>query len=135
MKEETQQVDPYSYTYEKDQVISLNAQALLSFMSFLEEVIDNQPKIAALKSWPKQVTEIRDDSKKLLKVDIDWEEHNPDSFFFTAAADNGGVPICTHIDMKAQQLLFALTQIHQDNINKKIAIKVEDRETANAFKA
>lgn len=133
--QKTEQVNPYDYTYDKDQVISLNAGALLSFMSFLEEVIDSQPKVAALKSWPKQVTEIRDDNKKLLKVDIDWEDHNPDSFFFTAADNNGGVNICTHLDMKAQQLLFALTQIHQDNINKKIAKKIEDREAEDIFKA
>ena len=133
--EEKEVVNPYNYSYDKDQVISLNANAILSFMSFLEEVIEKEPKVAALTVYPGQTTEIKDDEGKLVKVEIDWKDHNSDSFFFTAADNNGGVPIMTQTAMKASQLLRAFTLLHQDNINRKIAKKVEDRKTEEVFRA
>lgn len=119
----TEQVNPYEYAYDKDQIIPINANALINFMVFLEEVIEREPKMGALLVYPEKVDKITDKEGKLIKTDIEWKEHTQDSFFFTAADDNGGVPMMTSTALKANQFLYALTQIHQDNINKKIAKK------------
>lgn len=135
MKEEKEIVNPYLYNYDEGQLIGVDGNGILSFMTFLEQVIEKEPKMAALLVYPGHTTEYKDDQGNLVKVEIDWKEHNAQSFFFTAADQAGGVPIRTEIGMKAEQLLQAFTMIHQENINRKIAKKVEDRETANAFKA
>lgn len=133
----TEQINPYEYGYESDQVISLNAGALIQIMGFLEQVIEKEPSIAALRVYPKKVDEIKDADGNLIKVNIDWAEHNANSFFFTAAEQLGAVPVMTEIALKANQFLFALTKIHQDNINKGVAKKLEDLdgERERAFKS
>jgi len=128
-------ISPYDYTYDQDQLIGINGNGLLSFMSFLEQVIEKEPKFAALKVYPSETAEIRDESGNLLKVEVNWQDHNADSFFFTAADEKGGVPIATEIALKAQQLLRAFTLLHQDNINNHIATKVETKNDENVFKA
>jgi len=135
MTQEKEIVNKYDYIYDKDQVIAINGNALLSFMTFLEQVVEKEPKIAALRVYPKETSEIRDEKGELVKVEVNWEEHNPNSFFFTAADNNGGVPIMTEIALKAEQLLHAFTLIHQENINNKIAKKQQDINAANIFKA
>jgi hypothetical protein len=127
-----EKVNPYEFIYEKEQVIGINANALLSFMSFLEMVIDKEPNIGALLVYPKAVKEIKDDKDELLKVDIEWKEHNPNSFFFTASEETGAVPIMTDMALRANQLLYGLTKIHEENINKGIAKKQDDK---GVFKA
>ena len=127
MKTTTEQINPYEYVYDNDQVIAINANALLSFMSFCDMVIQREPNIGALLVYPKNVNEIKDAEGNLIKVDIDWEEHNPNSFFFTASDEAGGVPIMTDVALRANQLLYGLTKIHEENINKGIAKKNEER--------
>jgi hypothetical protein len=133
--EEKEVTNPYEYTYDKDQLIGINAMGLLSMMGFLEQVIEKEPKIAALLVYPGQTTEIKDDKGNLVKVEIDWKDHNADSFFFTAADKDGGIPIMTEIAMKASQLLRAFTLLHQENINNNIAKKVETRNDESVFRA
>ncbi len=135
MTQEKEVVNPYEYGYDKDQLIGINGNALINFMGFLEQVIEKEPKIAALLVYPAQTTEVKDETGKLVKAEIEWKEHNADSFFFTAAENNGGVPIMTEIALKAQQLLRAISLVHQENINNKIAKKIEDRAIETAFKA
>lgn len=135
MKEEQEIINPFDYSYDKDQLVGINANGILSLMSFLEQVIEKEPKVAALLVYPGQTTEIKDDEGKLVKVEVDWKDHNADSFFFTAADTDGGVPIMTELAMKASQLLRAFTLIHQENINNKIAKKNEDRASENVFRA
>lgn len=131
----TEQVNPYEYGYEADQVITLNAQAIISIMGFLEQIIEKEPSIAALRVYPKNVNEIKDKDGNLMKVETDWAEHTANSFFFTAAEDRGAVPIMTEIALKANQFLFALTKIHQDNINKGIAKKLGQVDEESIFKS
>jgi hypothetical protein len=128
-------VNPYEYSYEQDQLISINANAVTVIMQFLQQVIEKEPSVGALRVYPKKVDEIKDEDGNLLKVTIDWAEHTANSFFFTAAEENGAVPITTEISLKANQLLFALTQIHQDNINKGIAKKSEEVNGEGVFKS
>lgn len=134
MKEQTEMVNPFDYTYDRDQLITINANALLSFMSFLEEVVEKEPKFAALSVYPGKTTELKDENGELVRVDIEWKDHNSNSFFLTAADKNGGVPIMTNIALKGNQLLYGLTQIHQENINNKVAKKKEDIDAENVFK-
>lgn len=135
MKEEQEIINPFDYGYDKDQLVGINANGILSLMAFLEQVIEKEPKVAALLVYPGQTTEIKDDEGKLVKAEIAWKDHNADSFFFTAADKEGGVPIMTELAMKASQLLRAFTLIHQENINNKIAKKNEDRISENVFRA
>ena len=124
---ETTKVNPYEYVYDNDQVIAINANALLSFMSFCDMVIQREPNIGALLVYPKNVNEIKDAEGNLIKVDIDWAEHTPNSFFLTASEESGGVPILTDLALRGNQLLYGLTKIHEENINKGIAKKNEER--------
>lgn len=124
---ETTKVNPYEYVYDNDQVIAINANALLSFMSFCDMVIQREPNMGALLVYPKKTEEVKDDKGNLVKVNIDWEEHNPNSFFFTASDEDGGVPIMTDVALRANQLLYGLTKIHEENINKGVAKKNEER--------
>lgn len=124
---ETTKVNPYEYVYDNDQVIAINANALLSFMSFCEMVIQREPNIGALLVYPKRTEEVKDDKGNLVKVNIDWAEHTPNSFFLTASEESGGVPILTDLALRGNQLLYGLTKIHEENINKGIAKKNEER--------
>lgn len=133
--EEKEQINPYDYSYDTDQLIGISGNGLLSFMSFLEQVIEKEPKVAALLVYPGQTTEIKDEKGNLLKAEIEWKDHNADSFFFTAAEASGGVPIMTEVAMKASQLLRAFTLIHQENINNKIAKKQTEIKDNNVFRA
>ena len=94
MTEKTK-VNPYEYVYDNEQVIAINANALLSFMSFCDMVIQREPNMGALLVYPKNVNEIKDAEGNLIKVDIDWAEHTPNSFFLTASEESGGVPLLT----------------------------------------
>ena len=124
---ETTKVNPYEYVYDNDQVIAINANALLSFMSFCDMVIQREPNIGALLVYPKKTEEVKDDKGTLVKVNIDWAEHTPNSFFLTASEESGGVPILTELALRGNQLLYGLTKIHEENINKGIAKKNEER--------
>ena len=64
---ETTKVNPYEYVYDNDQVIAINANALLSFMSFCDMVIQREPNIGALLVYPKNVNEIKDAEGNLIK--------------------------------------------------------------------
>lgn len=123
MKEEKITVDPFSYGYEQDQLTTINANSILNFMAFLEQVIATQPKLGALLQYPGKVDEVKDKDGNLIKVDIDWKDHTKDSFFYTAASESGGVSIMTDISLKAHQLLYGLSQLHQSNINNKICLQ------------
>lgn len=135
MKEEKITVDPFSYGYEQDQVTAINANSILNVMSFLEQVIATQPKMGALLQYPRKVDEVKDKDGNLIKVNVDWQDHTKDSFFYTAADINGAVPIMTDLSLKAHQLLYAYSQIHQSNINNKIAKKIEDLNADTVFRA
>jgi len=132
---EIQVVNPFDYIYEEDQVTMINGNALLSFMAYLEQVIATQPKIGALLQYPEKVEKITDENGELLKVDIEWADHNKNSFFFTAVDNGGSVPIMTDISLKGHQLLFGLYQIHQENINKGIAKLQTDKDAETVFRA
>lgn len=127
MSEKKQIVNPMEYVYDNDHVTGVNSNALLSMMVFLQEVIEKEPNIGALMVYPKKVDEIKDDKGELIKVSIEWEEHNPNSFFFTAFEQDGFVPVMTDTCMKANQLLYGLTKIHEDNINRGVAKKQDDK--------
>ena len=135
MQEEKEVANPFEYIYDKDQLVGIDGNGILSLMSFLEQVIEKEPKVAALLVYPGQTTEIKDEEGKLVKVEVDWKDHNADSFFFTAADERGGVPIMTELAMKASQLLRAFTLIHQENINRKIAKKQTQRDDEKVFRA
>lgn len=124
---ETTKVNPYEYVYDNDQVIAINANALLSFMSFCDMVIQREPNMGALLVYPKSVDEVKDAEGNLIKVEIGWAEHTPNSFFLTASEEAGGVPILTDLALRGNQLLYGLTKIHEENINKGIAKKNEER--------
>lgn len=128
-----EKVNPYDYTYEDADVTAINSNALLSIMSFLEMVIDREPGIGALLVYPKKVNELKGEDGELLKVYIEWEEHSPNSFFFTASDNDGGVPMMTELALRANQLLYGLTKIHEDNINRGAAKKIDHAER-DAFK-
>jgi len=135
MKEEKEIVNPYEFAYDQDQLVGINGNSILSLMGLLEQIIDTQPKIGALMQYPEKSEKVFDDNGNLIKVDIEWKEHNKDSFFYTAAAENGGVLIVTDIALKCQQALYGLTQLHQSNINNKIAKKIEELNADTVFRA
>jgi hypothetical protein len=126
-------VNPFDYVYDNNHLTGINSNAILSIMSFLHMVIDKEPKIGALLVYPKKVEEIKDDKGELQKVSIEWAEHTPNSFFLTAVESEGSVPIITDLALRAEQLLYGLTQIHQDNINKGVAKKQEDINDKKVF--
>lgn len=126
-------VNPLDYVYDDDQVVGINGNALLSIMNLLYQVVEEQPKVATLLQYPKSVNEMRDEKGELLKVDIQWEDHTPNSFFFTAADDNGGVPVMTELAFKSQQIIYGLSKMHEKNINSNIAKKKTDLDAKKAF--
>ena len=83
--------------------------------------------------YPKKVEEIKDDKGNLQKVDIEWAEHTPNSFFMTAVDQEGALPIMTSVALKANQLLYSLTKLHEQNINKGYAKKVEEIDDKKVF--
>tara|TARA_R110000782_G_scaffold201763_1_gene290382 strand:+ start:221 stop:634 length:414 start_codon:yes stop_codon:yes gene_type:complete len=133
MQEEKEQVNPYEYGYSKDQVVMLNGQGLMAMMDLLNEVVETQPRVFAPLTYAESTEEVRAENGDVLMVKTNWKEHTPQSFFLTAAQDNGGVPGMTALGLKATQMLHALTSIHEDNINRNVAKKYEDLKEEDAL--
>lgn len=114
------------YLYKPGQEILIDASFLRNVVFFCQRVIESQPKLAALLTYPKEVQEVKDTDGILTRVDIVWEEHNKKSFNNTAFESNGAVPIVTDLSMVALQTQNALLAYHLDNINNGIAVKKEN---------
>jgi len=126
MTEEKEQMNPYDYAYEKDQVWMIDATACLMMIDFMNEVIESQPNIGALLVYPKTTEEIKDKEGKVVGVNIEWADHNANSFFTTASQENGSVPFMTALAYKAEQIKQSLGLIHAQNIQKGVAKKLTE---------
>lgn len=111
------------YGYKPGQEVLVPADFLLGIINFCERVEASQPQLAALLTYPKNVKEIKNDKGDVVKVDIEWVEHSPNSFFNTGFDSNGAVPIVTDLAMYALQTKNALLEMHKKNIENKVAIK------------
>lgn len=126
MTEEKQQINPYDYSYEQDSNWIIPAHSGLMLIDFMNEVIASQPNLGALLVYPKTTEEIKDKEGKVIGVNIDWEDHNADSFFTTASQENGAVPFMTSLAFKAEQVKQSLGHIHLENIKRGVAKKITD---------
>ena len=111
------------YGYKPGQEVLVPADFLLGLINFCERVELSQPQLGAILSYPKSVREIKNDKGEIVKVDIDWAEHSPNSFFNTAFDEKGAIPIVTDLAMYALQTKNALFEMHKKNIENKVAIK------------
>lgn len=130
---EKEQINPYDYTYEKDQVWMIDATACLMMIDFMNEVVASQPNMGALLVYPKKTDIVTDKDGKVIDVNVEWEEHNANSFFLSASKENGAVPFMTSLAYKAEQIKHALGLIHADNIKKNIAKKITELQEKDAL--
>lgn len=135
MKQNNKIVEPMSYTYDQDSVTTINSNAILSIMSFLTQVIEKEPKVGVLLQYPEAVEKVNDDKGGLLQVKIKWENHNANSFFFTGVDEDGAVPMLTDTAFKANQILYSLTKLHEQNINNGIAKLQTEKNAEDVFRA
>ena len=135
MTEEKNLVDPKEYGYSPDQVCMIPAHLLTDFMNVFQDVIASQPTMGALYVYPESVENISDDSGNLIESRVNWkpfDENTGAQAFFKASETP--LPVTTRLGVLSERAYFTLLRIHQDNINKGIAKKVEDLEKEDIFK-
>lgn len=121
-----------THGYKQGQEILISAEFLVGVVAFCRKVQESQPQIGALLQYPRDVKVIKSkEDERVLRVDIDWENHSKESFANTSFSENGGVPIVTDLAMHAIQIENVLVDVHLDNINNGIAVKTSSNESTN----
>lgn len=127
--------DPFAYNYAPGQKIEFEGNALLLMSRFLIEVVERETYSFASFVYSDNTKEIKDDNGKVVKVDNNWKEHTQESFMMTAVDDGGSQLGLTSIGLKASQILSALLNTHEKNIEAKIAKKQETIDEARVFES
>lgn len=132
---EKQEIDYFGYVYPDGQTIQLEGNILLLISKFLTEVIQKETEVFAPFTYAVNAHEVKNEEGELVRVEAEYKDHSKTSFMLTATSDNGAQLGLTHIGVKASQILSGLLHTHELNIKNKTAIKVEEHETNNIFKA
>jgi hypothetical protein len=120
----------HTHGYKKGTEVLIDAEFLMGVLSYVDRVIESQPKIAVPMVYPKESLEIKEkDSDELIRVDVNWVEYpSQRSFANTAFGENGAVPIQTELSLLGFQIKQALYEYHQRNINNGIAVEIPKNE-------
>lgn len=121
MSENKVEVNPFDYGYTQDQVIMIPANDLLTILAYATKVKSTQPSVGVLYEYPETVDNIYE-GEKLKESKVQWRPFESGEPFFKSV--NNPVKIATDISLMSEQIIYALGNIHEQNINNGTAKKL-----------
>jgi hypothetical protein len=125
---ENVQINPLDYGYTDDQSILIPANHLLSLMFFAQKVKESQPELFLPYEFPKEVNNTYDKEGVLTDSDVEWKEYEGKEAEVFFKNVNKPVRGATELSLLADQVLFAMGTIHEQNINNGVAKNLKDEQ-------
>lgn len=123
MLENKVEVNPFDYGYTQDQVVMMPANDLLNIIAYATKVKSMQPSVGVLYEYPETVENVYAKDGSLEESKVQWRPYESGAPFFKSA--NNPVKFATDISLMSEQIIFALGNIHEQNINTGTAKKIE----------
>lgn len=111
-----EELNPFEYLYKPNDVVEIPANALLNVMHFCTQVLENEPNMAVPYVYADETKKHKDGS-----VSTKWE-HFEKLEHFLQTIENP-IPVATRLAIQAEQVFYAFSRLHQENIEKGIANK------------
>lgn len=130
MKENTIKVSPFDYGYTQDQVEIIPAQTILDIMAYAAKVKATQPVMAVPYEYPKSIDNKFAEDGTMIESNTEWEVYNNVAPYLKNK--NKPIEVATELSILSDQLLYALSTVHEKNINsgkaqKVVTIEEEDK--------
>lgn len=123
MNKEQEKIDLFEYEYSPNHMTEIPSNNLLNILYFCKKVIDSQVTLGIPYVYPNDVSLKRDKDGGLESVAVDWKAYSElDRKAFFNSMDSV-VPFATEVCVLAEQVSFAYSRLHQENIEKGLAKK------------
>lgn len=116
-------IDLFEYEYSPNHMTEIPSNNLLNILYFCKKVIDSQVTLGVPYTYPNDVTLKRNSEGGLESLEIDWKAYGDDDRKVFFDSMNTAIPFATEVSILAEQVSFAYSRLHQENIEKGVAKK------------
>lgn len=116
-------IDLFEYEYSPNHMTEIPSNNLLNILYFCKKVIDSQVTLGVPYTYPNDVTLKRNSEGGLESLEIDWKAYGEDDRKVFFDSMNTAIPFATEVSILAEQVSFAYSRLHQENIEKGVAKK------------
>lgn len=128
MSENKVEVNPFDYGYTQDQVVMMPANDMLNIIAYATRVKSMQPSVGVLYEYPETVDNVYSKDGVLEESKVQWRPYESGVPFFKSTSNP--VKFATDISLMSEQIIFALGNIHEQNINAGTAKKIENLQSS-----
>lgn len=112
------QNNPFEYEYSPNHTTEVPSNVLLNLLMYFAKVKASQPSMGILYTYPNSTNVIKDNEGNVVKVDVEWEMYKENESGAYFANIENPQPIATELAILSDQLTYAISSLHQDNIEK-----------------
>lgn len=116
-------IDLFDYEYSPNHVTEIPSNNLLNILYFCKKVIDSQVTLGVPYTYPNDVTLKRNSDGGLESLEVDWKAYGEDDRKVFFDSMHTAIPFATEVSILAEQVSFAYSRLHQENIDKGVAKK------------